>query len=413
MSDQDGILNAEREVVGPPADVKAVNAFINNPSDVRLWEAAYESLSTGAAHIDGALAQAIESYSNALAQLGGAAEGDRDRREKAVAEARSTLRGELLKHRPLNIRHEWDKNAGDRLWLVEDRIPAHRYGQITGPGGTGKSRVVLELARAVCQNPDTNPDKPPEWLTWPVQNGDGPVLWCSWEDESDEFKRRLGRDGWIEVHQALHVVDVAEHGPLWGPRLDGSGHTSTLAELTPLGHRIRQKCEELSAKLLVLDPLAGAFASNENDRGLVRSFVSSWDGWARRVQCSLVVIAHPPKDKNVTYAGVTDWQAASRWMAALRPPERGTEKHKGKDYDAPENAERVLEFEKGNYGPTAEGAYLAWIDKGGGFGHIGTRYPRRKGEFDGPLGDQALPVGDRDDPNKETEDERKKRLLGT
>ena len=58
-------------------------------------------------------------------------------------------------------------------------------------------------------------------------------------------------------------------------------HISTMAELTVTGERVRRLCEQEDARLLVLDPLAAAYAADENARGLVRAFVSHWDAWGR------------------------------------------------------------------------------------------------------------------------------------
>ena len=35
--------------------------------------------------------------------------------------------------------------------------------------------------------------------------------------------------------------------------------------------------------------------SNENDRGMVRKFMSSWDAWARKTGCTVLIISHPAK----------------------------------------------------------------------------------------------------------------------
>ena len=110
--------------------------------------------------------------------------------------------------------------------------------------------------------------------------------------------------------------DMAGHGPLWAPTQDGSRHTSTMGELTGTGHALRRDCARLHATLLVVDPLAAAYACNENDRGLVRAFMSDWDGWARRIGCTVLLVAHPSK-ASPEYSGSTDWHAAARAVWTL------------------------------------------------------------------------------------------------
>ena len=68
---------------------------------------------------------------------------------------------------------------------------------------------------------------------------------------------------------------------------------------------------ELLARLLVVDPLAAAYACSENDRGLVRAFMTNLDGWARATGCAVLIVSHPPKSE-ADYSGSTDWHAAAR-----------------------------------------------------------------------------------------------------
>ena len=73
------------------------------------------------------------------------------------------------------------------------------------------------------------------------------------------------------------------------------------------------------ARLLVLDPGAGAFGGNENDRAAVREFTGYMSGWGVDNQCATLIIAHPPKSGE-TYSGSTDWLGSVRslWNLGLR-----------------------------------------------------------------------------------------------
>ena len=273
---------------------------------------------------------------------------------------------------PLGARADFDKDRQppQRQWLVDGVIPTGRYGILAGKGGNGKSRIALDLARAMFGGTEGV-----KWLCWDVMNM-GDVVWCSWEDEYDEVARRLGEYGRELANEQLHYVDLAERGPLWAPDPGGSGHTSTMSTLTSVGAMVRAECERVKAKLLVIDPLAAAFASNENDRGLVRAFVASWDGWARRTECTVIAIAHPPKDRTVNYSGSTDWESASRFMLTMRYADKQRDSQYGPNL-------RVLEHAKSNYGALAEAIYLEWNsavwgDKQGGFVHAGEWAPARK-----------------------------------
>ena len=356
MPEQDGIDNAQTTPNPPwPPGTVDVDRFRDDPHDAGAWEAAIAALAPAGG--SDALRAARDAY--------GASDVGRSREQ-----ARQELLKQVRDARPLKVRTDWTGAPPPRAWLVPDRIPAHRYGMLTGKGSAGKSRVALALARAVIGSET--------WLSWPVDES-GPVVWATWEDEADEMARRLGIEGRGAVGRQLHVVDLAEYGPTWAQ----TGRTAGMAELTGIGRQLRTLCESAGAALLVIDPLAAAFAANENDRALVRAFCSSWDGWARRVRCTVLVVSHPPKSGDEAYAGSTDWEAAARWMARLR--DAGKSDDRGDEADL-----SVLEWTKSNYGDLPSAAYLRWADTGG-YVYDGEREPKpqekrrsRKGEGDTP-----------------------------
>ena len=98
---------------------------------------------------------------------------------------------------------------------------------------------------------------------------------------------------------------------LWMPRESGSGHVATLGELTQNGRWLRRSCEELDARLVVVDSLAAAYGSDENQRGLVRAFLGSWDAWARDTRCAVLIIAIHPSP-GAPSPDPTDWEAGVR-----------------------------------------------------------------------------------------------------
>ena len=117
----------------------------------------------------------------------------------------------------------------------------------------------------------------------------GAVVFATWEEDPVEMDRRLmeihhdGDAPWVtpERISRLHLVDMAGDGPVWGPK--PGTHVATVAGITAAGERLRRYAETKDARLLVIDPLAAAYASDENARGLVRAFCSNWDAWGRTV----------------------------------------------------------------------------------------------------------------------------------
>ena len=232
-------------------------------------------------------------------------------------------------------RYSW-RQAGSspptaRDWLVHNWLPAGRAGMLVGAGGTGKSKLALQLACGVASghgkwlpggDSDTADDMPSAPQKQQV------VVIASWEDETDEAERRLywmahedgGNLPWAwgdQLEDRLHWLDIRSRGPLWGPIEDGSRHVATRGALTPAGRRLRHYCESVKARLLVLDPVAAAYGSDENVRALVRQFMADWDAWAQGADCAVMLIAHPPKSA-ADYSGSTDWQGASRWLWTVK-----------------------------------------------------------------------------------------------
>ena len=227
---------------------------------------------------------------------------------------------------PVMARTEWTAEPGPRQWLVDGWLPAGRVALLSGQGGAGKSRLALQLALALVEGRK-------DWLPGgPDLVDSGPAVVATWEDEPDEIARRLpgNPDRLVALEDKLHVLDFAGKGAFWQPPADGSRHTSTLGELTLAGEWTRAYCKTHKARLLVVDPLAAAYACNENDRGLVRAFMTSWDGWARATGCAVLIVSHPAKAAESDYSGSTDWHASARAVWKLGTAETGAGNGTGK-----------------------------------------------------------------------------------
>ena len=284
----------------------------------------------------------------------------------------------------------WGGPWPTREWLIPDWLPVGRLGLVTGRGGLGKSRLALQLAGRIA----ASPPQAGEFLPPGTTSGDlravtralppldrthaGSVVYASWEDEREEVGRRLEKmatDTLIHVKDLagrLRFVDLRGDGPLWAPETGPgrSSHIATRSQLTTAGHQLRATVEAMDARLVIIDSLAGAYASDENVRALVRAFCADWDAWASRTRCAVMLIAHPPKTAGGTgavdrdYAGSTDWHNAARWRWTLdwertrytytRPT--GTTK-KGPHSDHQITAPR-LTCTKASYGPNRGGVWL-------------------------------------------------------
>lgn len=211
----------------------------------------------------------------------------------------------------VTVTQDWNfilGNIPEMRWLVPGWLPAERLTLFAGRGGVGKSRVALQLAAALASGER-------EWLGPhgpKTSAGDEPlpVLVASWEDDTPEIARRLRRmrADPAKMGFRLAFMDLAAVGPLWDSE---AGNTDAAAWVT--GAAL-----SMSAQLVILDPLAAAFAGNENDRGEVRAFVTTWDQWARDAGCAVLVVAHPPKYGSEAYSGSTDWWNAARAVWSMQ-----------------------------------------------------------------------------------------------
>ena len=250
----------------------------------------------------------------------------------------------------------WDDiEVTEREWLIPNWLPANTATMFTGDGGAGKSWLTLQV---VCQiasgfnNAFLNPEFPipsePDESIEPKH-----IVLATYEDEPAEIKRRIqalaSGMNWIlesldTIQQYLHIVDMRGIGSVWGP---GMGkHIALTGDLLFAGEAIRTICEERNAKLLVMDPLSGAFGGNENDRTAVYDFVSSFRGWGDAAKCALLVIGHLPKGaegRAAGFSGSTAWEASARSMWMLSKQNAGDSKNP-KEYWA-------LLHTKSNYAP--------------------------------------------------------------
>lgn len=235
---------------------------------------------------------------------------------------------------------QWDDIPDShREWLIPQWLPANTVTMFTGQGGAGKSWLTLQ---AVCQiacgfngaylDPDYERTQPADY----DENAPVPkhVIFATYEDEPAEIKRRLytlasGMD-WIEseldtIKRHVHIVDMRGIGSVWGPGL--GNHIANTGDLLSAGEDLREICEVQDARLLVMDPLSGAFGGNENDRTAVYDFVSSFRGWGDTAKCAMLIIGHLPKGvegRAAGFSGSTAWEASARsmWLLGKKEPKK-------------------------------------------------------------------------------------------
>lgn len=189
----------------------------------------------------------------------------------------------------------------EQQWLLRDLIPAGNVTLLSGDGGTGKSLLALQLARAVATGES--------WIGRNIEPGR--AVYVSAEDELAELHRRLDRMGKLAPLGDLILVPLAgKDAVLAAP------DRNKLLRPTDLFTRL---CEEVVQKhrpdLLVLDTSADLFGGDEINRVHVRQFVGMLRGLALDLNVTVVLLSHPSK------AGLRDGDGSSgstAWNNSVR-----------------------------------------------------------------------------------------------
>ena len=212
-------------------------------------------------------------------------------------------------------------------WLIENWLPGNCVAMLTGDGGVGKSRLALQLAWALSGDG--------QWLgeagQMPPSGADygmgfeplGPrkVVYATWEDSPDQIRGRLywlERSGKVGDGRNLKIADMRSRGHLWA-----ATQHNAVPGLTPAGEELRLSAEQHDARLLVIDTLGVANGASEIDRAQVGAFFADWAAWADESDCTVLLIAHPPKTPGVAYSGSTGMLGGVRAMWNIESVKQG------------------------------------------------------------------------------------------
>lgn len=220
----------------------------------------------------------------------------------------------------------------DRDWLIPNWLPANTVTMFTGQGGAGKSWMTLQLICEIASGFPAFTSLKPTYNQNSENLEPRNLVLATYEDAPAEIKRRIHAIAsrveleWITkemnvIKSHTHIVDMRGVGSIWGPGM--GNHIANTGDLLTAGEELQRICEKKQAKLLVIDPLSGAFGGNENDRTAVYDFISSLRKWGDSTKCAILVIGHLPKTqegKEAGFSGSTAWEASVRsmWMLAKK-----------------------------------------------------------------------------------------------
>ena len=314
--------------------------------------------------------------------------------QNIYVEALKSLQKGLDEAEALDAFSAWSKaEYTPTQWIMPDWLPAGRLTMLVGPGSAGKTHIGMQVATAVAAGwPNAFTAIADVKVISPKIDtalAGPPVLWATWETHIGDFQKRLRATTMGDLHVMdgrLHYVNMRSKGALWGPPT--GAHVSTAAQMLAAGERLLRYAEAVKARLLVIDPLAAAFMSNENDRGLVRAFMTRLAEWAAQTGCAVLIIAHPPKNRggrgkapvlDDLYSGSTDWPASAQSFWTFS--KCGCEVNAENDEEDPAPCPyRRLGNAKINEGPEGrDPLWFIWDSTHGTF-CLTQHTPKRKGE---------------------------------
>lgn len=226
-------------------------------------------------------------------------------------------------------------------------FPMRNVTLVSGDGGTGKSLLITQLGAAVAGRA--------LWLGREVRHGI--VLYFSAEDDEAETHIRLSEICAAEGIDlaGLHELGIAVLAGKDAVLASEQARTATL-QATPLWGALCDSVYSNSPILVVLDNLADVFAGNENSRPLARQFIGMLRGLAIQCNCAIVLLSHPSLtgiNSGTGTSGNTAWSNSVRSRLYLR-------RDLADDGSEDDQAIRLLETKKSNYGPIGEQMRLRW-----------------------------------------------------
>jgi RecA-family ATPase len=234
-----------------------------------------------------------------------------------------------------------------RRWIVRNRIPVGEPGIMSGDGGTGKTRLMLQLAVAVSA-------ELPDWVNGILETH-GPAIFYSAEEKLAEMHRRvadiLAFRGLEFSALAKRLHFLCDHDNITLAKADHKGAVTPTLSL----HRLEKTVALIRPAVVVIENAADVYEGDESNRTAVTKFVRHMlGGLAMPTEATPVLIQHPSLTglaSGTGTSGSTGWNNAGRWRLNFTRDKTD------------ETGARELTVIKGNYGPDGEKVRVVW-DRG-------------------------------------------------
>ncbi len=164
---------------------------------------------------------------------------------------------------------------------------------MSGAGGTGKSRLALQIAlQFAAANEADRPTPDQLWLT-----AAGPSLVVTYEDAAATTAARLRQQadhlGCPGALARVHILDLSGW-PLFGP-LETTSYNTRPTRL-PGFDVLAEEADAIKPRLIVIDPALCAYVGEANAAAPVREFVAALAQLASQHSAAILLVAHSTKE---------------------------------------------------------------------------------------------------------------------
>jgi len=203
----------------------------------------------------------------------------------------------------------------EQKWIIENKIPLGIAGIVAGPGGVGKSYLMLDLALKVAGG---DQGMHQEWAFGGRVVHNGKVVYITAEDSRDAIHRRLAAipDPTIRERAKDNLIIVAL--PDEGGAFSMIGKEYDEYYPTPAYNDLRKQIIDINPDLLILDPLQPFAAADVNsDPAAAQAWWTQVNELCAKSQITLLVTHHMRKEGTWSIKKAAQAREAIRGTTAL------------------------------------------------------------------------------------------------
>jgi len=201
--------------------------------------------------------------------------------------------------------------------------PLGRAGTLFGPGGIGKSFVLLEWGCAVAKAAFTRKDQPGPLGCTIRADAAGAAIFLTMEDDADEIRRRIADlypAGFLKK-APIFIIPTIELPDFDTGMVTEEGRQAKLLSFAKKGlptlmQRIERECG-YPVRWVAIDPAGDTIQGDEDDAMLVKPLMRRVGDIAKAANSVIVLGGHTPKNNHRTMRGSGAWEYNGRFSIGL------------------------------------------------------------------------------------------------